>query len=180
MYDWLDDNGWQAKYETAIHAIIAGILGRHPEILLARATSFADRRQATDAVSVAIPIGIRLRRPEYFPRFADEFTLRSKRDTGAETEVSKVRAGHGKYCWYGFAAFSEPRWGDQRDITAWHFLSLDEWRQRDSAGLLIPAVKDKPNGDGTYFNSYSVAQNPTLVIERQRWQEPYATIKPSP
>jgi hypothetical protein len=48
-------------------------------------------------------IAMRLRRPHrgYLWAYGLEFTIRSKRDTGMETELSKIRRGLGDWFFYG-------------------------------------------------------------------------------
>ena len=78
-------------------------------------------------------------------KWADEFTIRSHRDSGMETELSKIiKRGFGDWFFYGF--------GDKKTgkIIKWHLFDLKYFRQ------FYPVVKptQHANGDGTYFLAY--------------------------
>lgn len=48
-------------------------------------------------------VGCRVRRNKYLENYGREFTIRSNRNSGAETELSKILDGWGDYFYYGFS-----------------------------------------------------------------------------
>ena len=67
-----------------------------------------DQCKATDFIVLkmeAVRIACRIRRHQYWiqPSYRNQFTMRSKRPTGTETELAKVLSGWGHYFFYGFA-----------------------------------------------------------------------------
>jgi len=98
-----------------------------------------DRRNATDMV-VRLSggdVAVRLRRADCDYR---DLTIRSKRDSGYRTELSKIRDGFGDWYLYG--------WLDGRNhISEWILVDLDELRTKQ----LWRGRREIPNGDGTWF-----------------------------
>lgn len=81
-------------------------------------------------------IAARVRRADCRHR---DFTIRSRRDSGAETELAKIRSGKGSryvYAWVSGMAYE------------YIIVNLNKAR---NGGLFDVVRTDIPNGDGTYF-----------------------------
>ena len=109
-----------------------------------------DKKEATDFMmftAADVRIAARVRSSRY-RRFRKDVTLRSKRDSGARTEYAKIMEdGFAHWMFYGHHT------GKARDLDPWFLIDLDVLRDLHGAhGDAILAVKNKANGDGTYFN----------------------------
>jgi hypothetical protein len=113
------------------------------------ATEHLDIERATDLVtSTCLHIAVRSRSYQlYFHRFADEFTIRSRRESGTETELSKIRRGFGDYLLYGFCEGFEHRFFKIIDLTVLRG-ALDRLGP-DAFGV------QRSNADGTFFYAFN-------------------------
>jgi hypothetical protein len=138
---------------------VKGIVG---SLMLDVAPFMNDARQATDLMILRarpLDIAVRTRRSKYFPQYADEFTLRSLRDSGAETELSKVIDGFGDLMFYGFENITG------KFIQHWHVLDLSVFRAaciRRTKGC--PSFTDQDNSDGTYFRAFKISSFPANFV----------------
>lgn len=87
-------------------------------------------------------------------RYPHEFTLRRNRDSGAETELSKLLKGFGDLVFYGFADDSGSRLksaflGDLAAFRRWYMPHYGDFRD---------------NGDGTGFVAYDKRFIPGFVL----------------
>lgn len=152
-----DDQAWETVWRPRARMIV----GYHA---VAPATDVLDRQQATDLFMLKAAnymIACRVRRPKYFPRYGDQFTIRSRRDSGQETEWAKVfNQGFGDWLFYAFAADLVGK-----RFARWCIIRLDLLREWQSCHS-VPA--DVSNGDGTYFKPYTVPTlydwNPAIVV----------------
>jgi hypothetical protein len=162
------DREWSDKY---LHAIRLAV-GPH---LLTESSFATDTQRATDMVALTVQprhIACRVRRHEYVTRYPAEFTVRAARDSGTETELSKIMDGHADWMFYGFAS------PESVGICLWYLLDLDVFREtlwtRD-----FPTTR-KSNPDGTHFETYSLTTFPDarrLVIDS--WaSEPFRRLIP--
>lgn len=149
---------------------IKGIVGQH---LIGEAPYEEDASRATDLIVLrldAVRIACRVRTPGYVQRadYANEFTIRARRDSGAKTELAKVLEGWGDYLFYGHgdgaAGFTAWMLGDLRVFRLWFNRRV----------VLMPAgdMPGKPfqNGDGTHFRSFKIDELPEgFVIARMAW-----------
>lgn len=96
--------------------------------LIVEAPFEEDARHGTDLIVLTLEakrIAVRLREQRYASRYGDEFTLRSSRPSGVQTELAKVISGWGDYFFYGFADDEDPfglsRWllGDLKVFRLW-------------------------------------------------------------
>ena len=97
---YIKDREWEKRWAPDVMDIIQ----RQPLIRIQPAPLHVDVRQAGDLLVLPIgpkTIGMRVRRPGYFYRYGLDFTLRWKRDTGVETELSKIRKGYADWYFYG-------------------------------------------------------------------------------
>lgn len=128
--------------------------------LLEESSLEQDTKQATDLVvlhTLTRGIGVRIRKSSYYADFRNEFTIRSERDSGAETEMSKIIKGWGDWLLYGFCNKSE----DQ--IEYWRIVNLSTFRaaavQHKSGEIKLKFGKI-PNNDGTHFTYFDVRSFP--------------------
>lgn len=149
MSGFRQDFDWQAGYLRHVKRLLG-------EALFLEADEFEDQRHATDLLVLHakdLRIGCRIRRHQYLAGYGDEFTIRSSRESGAETELSKIMRGWGDYLFYGFASQSKPG-----QLAAARLIDLDQFRR-----LGVHAT-EVPNGDGTYFIPIRVIDCPGAVF----------------
>ncbi|KVS50670.1 hypothetical protein WK39_27805 [Burkholderia cepacia] len=154
-----DDRTWSDAYLPAIRMIV----GPH---LLVPAPLELDQTQATDLIVLKaqnITVAARVRRPEYASRFPFDFTIRCRRDSGAETELSKILHGWADWMFYGFA---NPT--DAGTIAHWHLIDLDAFRFELARlgyqhGWRV-ACEEHDNHDGTHFMAFDVRRFSNCVI----------------
>ena len=132
--------------------------------LLTPSTIEVDCREATDFVLVAkdMKISARVRRiVPYLKKFSNQFTIRSWRDSGATTELTKIIDGWGNWLFYGFA--DEPD-----DFRLWHIINLDVFRASLIRNNQLASLgRQVPNGDGTYFVPFTYDEfPPELIIDK--------------
>lgn len=154
MSNYASDRQWSDVMIPQIKQIVG-------PFLLEPASFELDAKQATDLMVFSardMRVAARVRRPGYADRYPYEFTIRCKRDSGAETELSKIVNGWGDWLFYGHADTSN--W-----ISRWWLIDLDSFR----AALIRSAMngfqlnaKDMSNGDGTYFKAFDVRQFPDV------------------
>ena len=139
------DRKWSDKMIPQIKSFV----GPH---LLQPAAFELDAKQATDLMVLTardMRIAARVRRPGYLDKYRFEITLRCKRDSGAETELSKVVNGWGDWLFYGHA--------DKEDqIVLWWLVCLNAFRAgliRNGHGYKIKCGT-KDNKDGTHLKAY--------------------------
>jgi hypothetical protein len=70
-------------------------------------------------------VAVRLRRDGYAQRFADQFTIRYHRASGAKTELDKIIEGFGDWMFYGHT--------DSTGLSAWMLVDLAVLRECSSA-----------------------------------------------
>jgi len=135
-------------------------------------TEYVDMNEAADLEGGTVPkIACRVRRHGYYARYPYEFTIRSKRDSGAKTELSKIMGGHGDWMFYGHMGE-----GSEITIPHWMLIDLNVWRKciKQRKKLKI-RFGEKPNGDGTYFywydlkSRYNSHKNLLPIILFLRW-----------
>jgi len=105
-----------------------------------------DTKQATDFIVQAAHETIAVRVRSDGRDFRD-WTVRSRRDSGATTELAKISAGWARwylYCWTK---------GAGGPIVEYILIDLDKVR---AVGLLTMPWREMSNGDGTYFIAIKV------------------------
>lgn len=159
------DFDWQRALIPAVKRVLA-------QYLIAEAPFEEDARHNTDLIVLkldTVRVACRLRRIEYAARYPDEFTIRSSRPRGTETELSKVLSGWGDYIFYGFAG-AEPGqlagWllGDLKAFRIWHHRTLAILPAGQAPGV------EQRNGDGSStFRAYRIDDLPAeFVVARKR------------
>ena len=138
MRDWRQDKHWADKHLPEIERVIRSVAG--DIISIDVASDVADQSFATDYIVrvQAGDIACRIRKWPHWIRHHD-FTLRSSRPSGIETELAKIQAGFARWYLYAWAK-------DDLAFGAWVFVDLD--RLRDS-GLLDVQHRIIPNPNGS-------------------------------
>jgi hypothetical protein len=135
--------------------------------LLVPTSELIDQRECADLMvfdGMDKRIAVRIRRPGYADRYPHQFTIRCQRDSGAETELSKIINGWGDWLFYGHAS------DDERSVRAWWLINLNAFRAaliRETRNGLTLQYGDMPNGDGTYFKWFDIRSfppHPPLII----------------
>lgn len=112
------------------------------------ATPKQDMEEGFDSIfmfpDVKIPIRIR---KNCFLKYRD-VTIRSKSGYGNPTEIDKIRAGCGDYYFYG--------WENEKRTNIFCYTIFDLKKFVNTGVIDFPTDSDIPNGDGTFFNSYSL------------------------
>lgn len=138
--------------------------------LIAEAPFEEDARHGTDLIVLTLEarrIAVRLRHAKYLGRYGEQFTIRSSRPSGIETELAKIIAGWGDYLFYGFDDPADPfglsAWllGDLRVFRLWHSRQLSLGRKP-----WLP----RTNGDGSSdFHAYRITDLPAdFIVGRAR------------
>jgi hypothetical protein len=166
MGAYASDRQWADGFEPQIRAIIGPLMVRGASFRL-------DTKEATDFIVYTIksgprkdqPVGkvaARLRRPGVFyghsPRsqvyWGYQFTIRTLRDSGVETELSKIMNGFGDWYFYGHV--------EQRLVRHWMVLDLEIFRENEADPHVFREEQD--NRDGTYFSAYDVRTFPNDIL----------------
>lgn len=128
-----------------------------------------DMKRNTDlTVDPNIRISVRIRSYEDLHKnnYANEFTIRADRPSGAETELSKVISGWGTHTFYGFAN------SDYTGFAAWMLGDLNVFRRWFTAFLATNSGTQPgvliPNTDGSSsFRAFTISElPPDFVIAR--------------
>lgn len=151
-----NDRTWSDQFIPAIRAVVG-------PLLVVESSIDVDREEATDLLVFTardLRIAARVRKASYLTRFPDEFTIRWKRDNGAQTEFAKIARGWANWLFYGF--------GEDGTLAAWRVIDLDEFR----FALIRFGLQSKKapyrvlsNGDGTEFAAFDVREfDASLVV----------------
>jgi len=148
-------------------------------LLLKPATFEWDTKEATDLRVLNardMRIGCRMREEGTEQKYPGEFTIRSQRDSGHETELWKVICGWGDWLFYGI------QFGD--NIWPWRIIDLDAFRahlikNKNLNALLHSKANQKPNGDGTWFTFWKVSdfRGAPDILVRQSGESPIITVE---
>lgn len=147
MSGYPTDRTYSDRFIPTIRQIVG------PELMVV-SNDEEDRTQATDMTILKakdMKIACRVRRPGYLEKYGWQFTVRSKRDSGAETELSKIVKGWGDWMFY---AFAKPDGSIAFD--RWFLINLAHWRCHMMRRELRPIRGETPNGDGTYFAWFDI------------------------
>lgn len=154
---YASDRTWSDSYIPALRQIVG-------PLLLDEAPLEHDMKQATDLIVLIardMRIGCRVRRPGYATRWPWQFTIRSTRDSGAATELSKIIDGWGDWLVYAHAT-EDPL----PTLSRWFVLDLNVFRAKliRNASLRPTRDREKPNRDGTHFMPYDVREFPAELV----------------
>lgn len=161
------DFDWQRGLIPCIRQVLANYL-------ITEAPFEDDTKRNTDLIVLKAEVtrvACRVRRDIYAATYGDEFTLRTSRPSGTETELAKVLSGWGDYIFYGFASEDGcelTAWtlGDLRVFRKWHSIKLFNCPQGQMPGI------EKPNRDGSSnFRAYRINDlPPEFVMGRKPFQ----------
>ena len=122
--------------------------------LLVESTFEVDTRQAEDLTVLLVnnkSIAARVRRPGFLKHRYD-FTIRSSRESGTETELSKVYDGFGEWMFYAHAASNNPDDG----FSCWMLINLNSFRSQMIKYRRRIRWTQHDNHDGTHFWAFDV------------------------
>lgn len=164
------DFDWQRGLIPEIKRILANYL-------IAEAPAAEDMQRNTDLIVLkldTVRVACRLRRYKYLASYGDQFTIRTSRPSGAQTELSKMLSGWGDYIFYGFAT------PDGTALDAWLLGDLSVfrlWHHRELWAGGRPG-EERSNGDGSSdFRAYRIDALPSnFVVSRKR---PMVGVRPT-
>lgn len=159
MGTYQKDRQWSDQFLPEIRKIVG-------PYLLTESSFEIDTKEAADLIIMKardMTIACRVRREGYADKYPYDFTIRSKRDSGARTEMAKLLEGWGDWMFYGHAGKS------YGSLTRWWLIDLHQWRERLLRAGFNNAWKDfahqKSNNDGTYFLTFDLrAFKPSILI----------------
>ena|ERR1700730_2134719 len=156
-----EDRSWSDQFIPSIKRIVG-------PLLLVSAGMELDSKEATDLLVFKardVRVAARMRAAEYAERYPFDFTIRSSRDSGVETELSKIVSGWGDWLFYGFD-------GGNRNPLPWSLLDLNVFRRAINfhmAGIKTIRFQIRSNGDGTHLAAYDIRSfSPDLVVASSR------------
>lgn len=156
------DRKWSDRFIPLIKQIVG------PRLLVTSPLE-VDQKQAADLITIKarnLTIACRIRRAQYYEEYKYQFTVRSHRDSGAETEYSKLVKGWGDWMFYAFALDDT-----SADLRLWYLIDLAAWRWHLAQKPKTFQSGEIPNGDGTYFAWYdmrSFPREPPLLVDGMR------------
>ena len=155
MSGFRSDYEWQRNFLDPIRNIVG-------PLLLKDATFEEDTKEATDMLVLKardMRIGCRVRRAAggYANLYPWQFTIRSRRDSGAATELEKITNGWGDWMFYGHAEHDGP-WSSSPSFSRWFVIDLAAWRAqmiRSKCQAGWP-TNHFNHSDGTHFKAFDV------------------------
>ena len=159
MKGWDGDKAWSDVFMPQVCAILASVL-KVDLRCVAIADQTSDQKQNTDVfVAISAPhklrVACRIREHKWAKCCGDEFTIRSKRSSGQQTELRKIQEGYGDFLFYGFADVDAAR------VERWRILNLHAFRSWLKAAD-VPVVKSNTDGSSE-FAVYRVVDIPGIV-----------------
>jgi hypothetical protein len=126
-----------------------------------------DLERNSDLVTLkldAVRVACRVRRHQYVNTFRQEFTVRSRLESGAKTELDKVLEGWGDFMFYGFADAAEAK------LDEWFLGDLSIFRQwflrfRAANGNLFPGDERQNNDGSSWFRYFKLADMPEAFVK---------------
>lgn len=158
MGAYQSDREWSDRFIPAIRQIVG------PRLLVPSPFD-VDTKEAADLIVLKakdMTVAARVRRAGYADRYPYEFTIRSKRDSGAKTELAKLLEGWGDWFLYGHE-------GGNCALSRWWLIDLHEWRERllraGFTGSWGGLAQQKSNGDGTAFFAFDLRKfTPSILV----------------
>lgn len=164
MPSYSEDRRWSDRFISEIKRIVG-------PYLLEESSFEVDTQQASDLIVMkanGVTVACRVRRPEYY-KYRYDFTIRSMRDSGAETEQVKIYNGWADWMFYGHAV-PDCDVIECPGFRGWMLLNLDSYRSQMITYQSQIIKNHKSNRDGTYFNVYDIRgfkPHPPLLIGSQ-------------
>ena len=155
MSKYESDRCWSDRHLPEVYKIVG-------PLLMEPAPFELDAFESCDLTVIKakdMRIGVRIRRPDYL-KFKNDITIRASRDSGADTELSKIMNGFGDWVFYGHSA------GENDPFAVWHLMDLDKWRyaMMTDQYTATAARSHISNGDGTHFVAFNVNKMPEGVV----------------
>jgi len=160
--NWKEEKKWSDRFLPEIKSHLGMTLIGEPPIE-------EDQERNTDLIVLKmepVRIGCRVRRNEYYEKYRNEFTIRSKLASGEKTELHKIIEGWGDYFFYGICdkeEFSLICWfiGDLKVFRLWFAKYL-----KNKKGV-TPGEEHK-NWDGlTWLRAFKINDLPSGFIINQ-------------
>lgn len=169
---WIEDKQRADRFVPEITNILKDNAKHIVNIVIAPHVN--DTMQATDYI-ITVESGDVACRLRWWSKYTinKEWTLRSKRDTGAETELSKLKKGWARWYLYG--------WIIEDKLSSWMLIDLDQVRNTkiNGKGMLdfqwdMKSNRDKyGNLDGTHFIII-----PNTILKQYKCIVSYSNIEP--
>ena len=179
--DYETDRAWSDQWLPRLRALIG-------PYLLGPSTFDQDTKQCADLVVLSakdMKIGCRVRRQFcadgriYAEAYPDQFTIRSGRSNGVQTELAKILEGWGDWFFYGHD-------NGRHRIDPWWLINLTIFRRGvaeapNSDDVRWDLITDIPNRrDGTFFHAYPIDLFPPSMliadsVRHQQWAQGLAT-----
>ncbi len=167
MSGWKTDKKWSDRFISEIQHHLSGILNIHP-MSVKIASESEDRERNTDLIILGINnirIACRIRKNQYLSKYGNEFTIRSYRPSGKETEFSKIMNGWGDYIFYGFCN------AEETGLENWFLGDLEIFRRWIAETQNYYVIK-KTNFDGSSnFYSYNKNGIPGFIIDPMKFNQ---------
>jgi len=157
MSDFNNDKKWSDRFIVEIKRI----LGEH---LISEAPIEEDISHNTDLMVLkldAIRVACRIRKYYYFTIYPNDITIRSKRPSGSETELSKIINGWGDYMFYGFSDETESQ------LVSWKLISLDNLREWIIKNSHITSQEKQNKDNSSSFITIDTNKMEQNIIYRQ-------------
>lgn len=165
MSAWQEDKKWSDKFIADIKPILGMYLIGEPPVE-------EDQSRNTDLMVLkmdSVRIGCRIRKYSYLNNYSGEFTIRSARQSGHKTEITKIIEGWGDYFFYGFCN------DDESGLAFWTLANMNVFRLHfcrylvSSNGAMLGTRKNNADGKSGFrvFNwtdfpqEFIVAQHET-------------------
>jgi hypothetical protein len=162
MPNYRIDREWSDQFIPRIKTLVGPLLLQPSSLQI-------DRTEAADLIILVakdLRIAARVRRAGYAAQYPWQFTVRSFRESGEKTELSKIIDGWGDWFFYGhhWAGREPDRNGPE--IRPWWLIDLHAFRAaliRDRKELLIK-TGTMENGDGTSFRWFDIRSFPKNIL----------------
>ena len=151
MGGYRSDRAWSDTYIPTIRRIVG-------PLLLEPAPDDDDRERATDLMVLRVGdmrVAARVRKRGYAAVYPTQFTIRSRRESGATTELKKILDGWGDWLFYGHATLRPA------EIRPWFLLDLKAFRHHVTTSVGPLDDGEIPNNDGTWFRAYEIRRFPS-------------------
>jgi len=142
---WKSDKRWSDRFLPQIKRELGAFLIVEPSVE-------EDQMRNTDLIVLkmdSVRTACRIRKFSFYdhPQYRNEFTIRSGRPSGNETELTKIIAGWGDFMFYGFSDAEETA------LIAYRIISLTAFRLWFTRSLVtnkgIMPGSEKKNHDGS-------------------------------
>jgi len=151
---WEDSKAWSDRFLPEIKIILGRRFISEPEVE-------EDVFRNTDLTVLkleAIRVACRIRDISYYEKYGDQFTIRTVRPSGTQTELAKILEGWGDYIFYGF--------GGKRRLFDWRIGDLDIFREQYKLGQLQGIPCQNRDGSSEFEAFRWDKLPPEFVVDR--------------